>query len=188
MPITRHIISAALYLTAVLLAGGPVAAQSSPSNTCQPFPSNTLYLEDENPNIGLGDFNSDGILDIVALTPQGVNVLIGKGDGTFRIAGTFPAGKLSAYSQITVGDFNRDGKLDAALADEGGRLEVLLGDGDGTFQMPVSSPIQPYTGFLATGDFNADGNLDLVSVPADQGAPFVVQVLLGKGDGTFQAP
>src|SRR5580692_4729071 len=69
-----------------------------------------------------------------------------------------------------------------------GRLEVLLGDGDGTFQMPVSSPIQSYTGFLATGDFNADGNLDLVSVPADQGAPFVVQVLLGKGDGTFQAP
>src|SRR5580692_3193219 len=119
MPITRHIISAALYLTAVLLAGGPVAPQSSPSNTCQPFPSNTLYLEDENPNIGLGDFNSDGILDIVALTPQGVNVLLGKGGGTIRIAGTFPAGKLSAYSQITVGDFNRDGKLDAALADEG---------------------------------------------------------------------
>jgi len=177
-----------LYMTALLLAGGPVAAQSSPSNACQPFPSNVLYLEDENPNIGLGDFNSDGILDMVALTPQGVNVLIGKGDGTFRIAGTFPAGRLSAYSQITVGDFNHDGKLDVALADEGGRLEVLLGNGDGTFQMRVSSPIQSYTGFLATGDFNADGNLDLVAVPADQGAPFVVQVLLGNGDGTFQAP
>lgn len=58
-----------------------------------------------------------------------------------------------------VGDFNRDGKLDLAVA--GNSLEVFFGNGDGTFQAPVSylPGTLPYS--VATADFNRDGKLDL---------------------------
>ena len=76
-----------------------------------------------------------------------------------------------------------------------GSLYLLLGNGDGTFQSPV-----PYTAAeflspisLVAGDFNGDGRLDLALI--DDGnqdfggtVPASVDVLLGNGDGTFQAP
>ena len=47
-------------------------------------------------------------------------------------AGTVP------YS-VAVGDFNGDGKLDLAVANEGSNnVSVLLGNGDGTFQAAVN--------------------------------------------------
>ena len=83
---------------------------------------------------------------------------------------------------LTAGDFNRDGKLDLAVATGSNTtMSVLLGNGDGTFQGPVnyatSSPGAPIT-----RDFNGDGNLDLAGLGINQ-----VSVLLGNGDGTFQS-
>lgn len=44
---------------------------------------------------------------------------------------------------------------------------------------------------VVMGDFNGDGKPDLVvleSAPNTPGAAYVIQILLGNGDGTFQAP
>src|SRR5580698_5185867 len=81
---------------------------------------------------------------------------------------------------IASGDFNRDGKLDVAVA--GTYLSIFLGNGDGTFQVPVtySGPFNS----IAVADFNNDGNPDIVVVPDD----LTVSVFLGNGDGTFQPP
>jgi hypothetical protein len=92
---------------------------------------------------------------------------------------------------VVLGDFNHDGMLDAAVTDSAsGRVDVLLGNGNGTFRPPVSyatgapadATIADY--YLATGDFNGDGNLDIV---AANRANSTVSVLLGKGNGTFQS-
>ena len=143
------------------------------------------------------DFNADGNLDL-AITGQisGVSpVVLGYGKGAFSTAGNlyttsfaggFPMG-------VAVGDFNADGKLDAAVANGLGALPgfsgvaVSLGNGDSTFTQASGSPISLGQSLSAiiTCDFNGDGKLDLAVTDTAGNA---VIILLGNGDGTFGAP
>ena len=57
----------------------------------------------------------------------------------FFAAPSFPAGMLGGAGSepiaVAVGDFNRDGRLDAATANKGTHdVSVLLGNGNGTFK------------------------------------------------------
>src|SRR6266446_2941391 len=60
------------------------------------------------------DFNGDGNLDLGVASGGGVTIFLGKGDGTFQLAGQFSTGNDA--SSVAAGDFNRDGKLDLAVA------------------------------------------------------------------------
>ena len=137
--------------------------------------------------VAVADINGDGKPDIVISSPDGsLNVLLGKGNGTFEKAIT-TAGATGTASYIAIGDFNKDGKLDVALANySGSTVEVLLGNGDGTFHSPIATPSLSYPQALVTGDFNKDGKLDLaVASGANNGE---VAIFLGNGDGTFSGP
>jgi hypothetical protein len=151
----------------------------------------------------LGDLNGDGKLDLVATGstwydvlsgyddygnpiyfPRSdvyLNVLVGNGDGTFDPGTTdhdIYAGK------VELGDFNNDGRLDAAY-DGGASLSVRLGNGDGTLQAVQRSYVSAwfYTNVNPVGDFNGDAKLDLLMV---DGSANGLLLLRGNGDGTFQ--
>jgi hypothetical protein len=131
-----------------------------------------------------GDFNGDGIPDLVVANEDDntISVLLGNGDGTFRQQTTW--GTDHTPESITVGDFNGDGIADLAVADTNANcLSIFIGNGDGSFQSQVvySAGLAPVS--IATGDFNNDGVADLVVADASD---VEVTVLLGNGDGTFQ--
>ncbi|MDB5307018.1 MAG: Ribose transport system, periplasmic ribose-binding protein RbsB [Gemmataceae bacterium] len=117
---------------------------------------------------------------------------------TFSLLGPFTTG-LSGPSVIAVGDFNRDGRADVAVGNQGGgpggapSVSILLGNGDGSFTAAPSltSPLLSLPRSIVVADFNGDGVPDLAVGsfdPNQSGAPGSTLVFLGKGDGTFGPP
>ena len=162
-------------------------------------------------SIVAADFNGDGKLDLAVPDYVGagagqVAILLGKGDGTFQ-SPTFLT-SAGGSTGAAVGDFNKDGKMDLAVANQFGTINVFLGNGNGTFNTPlVLSDVHPFGGCcqgnpipisIAVGDFNLDGNLDLLVGDANSdlsNAGLVatnqnvgLQLFLGNGDGTFTGP
>ena len=156
-----------------------------------------------------GDFNNDGNLDVAVLAvgcncgPSGgggsVLVYLGNGAGGFGAPNVYSVGGSSGLGTgtnfgLAAADLKDNGKLDLVVTDgTGSAIDVLLGNGDGTFQPQVAYTTA--TGVatqgedpvgVAVGDFRNDGKLDLAV--ATNAAVKGVSILLGNGDGTFQAP
>jgi Ca2+-binding RTX toxin-like protein len=133
-----------------------------------------------------GDFDRDGNLDLVTANfgSDTVSLLLGTGTGSFLPAQTFRVG--SQPNALTLGDFNKDGQLDLVTADAGGttnHLSLLLGEGNGSFRSATTLKVKGTQPFAVTsGDFDRDGNLDLVSADTVSES---ISLLRGRGNGTF---
>jgi hypothetical protein len=107
----------------------------------------------------------------------------------FVSAVSIPGGGLTQWSAVEA-DFNGDGKPDIAAPIQTGTpgtyaVSVVLNAGNGTFQSPklTANPNGVEGDQILFGDFNKDGNQDLIVVHATSPATF--EVWLGNGDGTF---
>jgi hypothetical protein len=84
---------------------------------------------------------------------------------------------------IAAGDFNGDGNVDLAVANDGKTVSVLLGHGDGTFGKAAEYAIGVIPGQIAVADVNGDGLADIAVSGKDS---TTISVLIGRGDGSFE--
>ena len=161
--------------------------------------------------VGVGDFNSDGRLDVVCIADDPANTVVslvlflGNGDGTFtRASSSQPATGYPGRVEVALADLNHDGKLDVVIPTGQNFVEIFLASGDATFQPPIQAPTPSPAFYVSAGDFNHDGKLDLISTSYQQyhcecpgfgvpnrwiavGPPGGVSTLLENRDGTFMA-
>jgi hypothetical protein len=139
---------------------------------------------DEAEEFDVGDVNGDRIPDLVIAKGYDfgtVQVLFGKGDGTFTLGAELEvaADGGAGPDTIRIADFNGDGKADFLSGNiNESTVSVFLGDGHGNFGPPMLSTIDGAPGDLFAVDLDRDGKLDIV---------FHGGFALGKGDGTFKA-
>jgi hypothetical protein len=137
-------------------------------------------------SVAVSDLRSNGKEDVVAASSQGVDVLLGNGDGT--VQSPTLAGGQAGVASFVVGDFNGDGKPDIVTSNAAGyqtppSLSFLAGKGDGTFQAATTVALGETANSLAVGDFRGAGKLDLALATSQSGN--TVGLLLGNGNGTF---
>ena len=164
----------------------------------------TFYSTGSNSNpifIAIADFNNDNRSDI-AVAKNGtdsVGVLFGYGNGTFANQITYSTGSSSSPYSIAIADFDNDGQLDIATANQqSNNIMIFNGYIKKTFANQItyqtntspypasilsySTGVNSYPYSVAVGDFNNDSRLDIAV--ANSGIDNV-GVLLGYGDGTF---
>jgi hypothetical protein len=132
------------------------------------------YAAGTNPIPAIGDFDGDGVPDVVTSNTgaDDLSILLSDGSGGFRSLSLIPLPEGSAPGVLSVADFNGDGKPDVAVATGYSGLVVLYGDGAGGL-----GPVSPHSlsgavSSLASGDWNHDGLTDLVIGPTDHTLQF----------------
>ena len=152
--------------------------------------------------IATGDVNGDGKADIVATVGNNsssgcpnnqVAVLTGLGTGKFNKPVYYSTGSTAQSYDVFLEDLNGDGKPDMVISNSDGTISILLNKGKGTFGtanvITSVAALSPHLNALALADFNGDGKLDIAAASYYPGYyNGNVYILLGNGDGTFQAP
>jgi VCBS repeat-containing protein len=121
-------------------------------------------------SVAVGDFNGDADPDLaVAEQSSGqIQVLLGGNAGTFTGPTAFPPDSQAegGLASVAVGDFNKDGDPDLAVANvnfESNRVSVLLGGAGGSFGGPTNFAAGDGPTSVAVADFNGDGKPDLAA-------------------------
>ena len=165
-----------------VLLGGPGGRFSGP----------TSFSAGQTPqSVAVGDFNADSRPDLAVanFNSANVSILLGNGQGGFTGPTPFPAGDQSVQpNSVAAGDFNADGHLDLAVANDVyfGSVVVLHGRGDGSFGGPTPFSVDiPFPRSVVAGDFNPGTPLDLAVTYTVSSS---VGLMYGQGDGTFTGP
>ena len=133
--------------------------------------------------IGVGDFNGDGVADLAVANvfSNFVSVLIGVGDGTFNSTNNIATN--TGVKAVSVDDLDGDGIADLVIADRNDEIIILNGEGNGNFTPGESFSSGAFDlNTLTTADLDNDGNPDVAAVRDSD-----VAILLNEGNGSLQS-
>ncbi len=121
---------------------------------------------DDSASLTSADLDNDGDLDfILSERYEYYSVILSNGDGTYGSETTYAAPNGS-YTRATVGDFDGDGYMDIAIAnqysEDGNSFSIRLNDGDGTFGDKTDHATTNDNYWASTGDMDGDGDLDII--------------------------
>ena len=186
-----------------------VLLNNGSGNLSPPVRSDAVATNNADGAVGdyvLADFRNTGYPDFLAIAhdysnnPNFISFAPNTGGGGLfgpQSTTTSP----NAVGVIGVGDFNGDGNLDFVAAGYGINndpnnlvgIQVFLGKGNGTFQTGYAQTFggktQSVPAAVYVGDFNRDGNLDLLVLLEGNGgytSEADLYEFLGNGNGTFQ--
>lgn len=153
-----------------------------------PFPvlRNPVGLE-------VADLNGDGRIDVAVVSEGdqaagGITILHGNGDCTFSAPSPPADSQIAAglaSSAVTIADFNRDGRLDIAVANGlSNDVTILRRDASGRYMVTQTLVADDEPTAIGSADLNGDGHVDLVVTNRNSDS---VSVFLGRGGGTFAA-
>ncbi|MGA9528128.1 MAG: VCBS repeat-containing protein [Terriglobales bacterium] len=164
-----------VILASTLLFGLPAAAEVSFSAEAKTS-GDTLNCATLS-----GDFNNDGILDIVSINDSTISFYRGLGKGKF--AAPVNSSFSGPVTSAAVADLNGDGKLDIAYLQGG--IKTLLGNGDGTFTAGPTINLSANAFGIVLADFNGDHIPDMALITCQPEQSCGVPVYLGQGNGNF---
>lgn len=150
--------------------------------------------------VAVADLDADGAPEVLAANTNSddLSVLPGLGNGSFGQSSAYPTGvppgshaTHHGASELLTGDYDGDQSCDAlVMYGTANTLHTMLGVGDGSLtQGPVLTlPGGQHTNeyqFMASGDLDLDGDLDVVTGNDNVSQLLQLRVLLGQGDGSF---
>ena len=141
-------------------------------------------------SVAWGDYDNDGDLDILlagyASSGRVSKVYRNDGGGVFTDIGAALTGVY--YGSAAWGDYDNDGDLDILLAGTTGSTRVATvyrNDGGGAFTDIGAALTGVYYGSAAWGDYDNDGDLDILLVGASASGGGVSKVYRNDGSGVF---
>ena len=180
-----------LVLAVVVAAASPAAWAAAPSFGPQtPVGGSSTFSAGP---LAVADVNADGHLDIVFGSLADVDLLLGKGDGTFGATpATFSA--PGTIVELIAQDLNGDGMVDIAVTRVATAMNAAISYfpaiGSGFFGAPVNA-IMSVAGArnLVGADVTGDGRTDLVAGGyVNNGTPAPVYVVQPSDSTTFATP
>lgn len=126
---------------------------------------------------------AQGPVLVVGTNGLGASVFRRFEHGAFQERRDIPGGFVVS---VAIADFNADATPDLVIPNYfGGSFTIYLGASDGSFTTGATYPVEGHCTWVATGDFNEDGKVDIAAARNGSGQPVILYVYLGNGDGTF---
>ncbi len=131
----------------------------------------------------IADIDGNNSLDAVVVSRGTARLLVLKGNNNGTYTASTPVLTPPSPQSVALADFNGDGFIDAACANQGvsPSVTIYFNDGSGLFSLAQTLPLTAAPTEIVTGDFNADGHADLAM--GTTASRFFT--LVGSASGTF---